>query len=77
MDYFDVSTILLNDAIPAELHPTENGDYDEDGVADRMVKFDRAEVMALLSVGEATLTITGEVNDTPFEGSDTIEAIGK
>jgi len=73
----DVSTILLNDAIPAELHPTENGDYDEDGVADRMVKFDRAELMALLSVGEATLTITGEVNDTPFEGSDTIEVIGK
>lgn len=71
----DASTILLNDAVPAELYPTENGDYDEDSVADRMVKFDRAEVMALLSVGEVTLTITGEVSDTSFEGSDTIKVI--
>jgi hypothetical protein len=37
-----------------------------------MVKFIRAEVMTLLGVGETTLTITGEVDGTPFEGSDTI-----
>ena len=71
----DISTVELNGEIPAELHPTEIGDYDEDGILERMVKFDRTEVMALLSVGEATLTITGEVNDTPFEGSDTIRVI--
>jgi hypothetical protein len=40
-----------------------------------MVKFDKAEVTALLGVGEATLTITGEVNGTPFEGSDSIRVI--
>lgn len=27
------------------------------------------------SIGKATLTITGEVNDIPFEGSDTIRVI--
>ena len=73
----DISTVKLNDEIPAELHPTEVGDYDTDGITDLMVKFDRAEVMALLSVGEATLTITGEVNGIPFEGSDTITVIGE
>jgi len=73
----NVSTIMLNDTIPAELHPTEIGDYDADGILDLMVKFDRVEVMALLSVGEATLTITGEVSGIPFEGSVTIRVIGE
>jgi hypothetical protein len=76
----DFSTVMLNDTIPVSLLdvpapdpvPTEIGDYDGDGIPDLLVKFDRAEVMALLSVGEATLTITGEVAGTPFEGSDTV-----
>lgn len=72
----DVSSILLNNTISVDPYaPTEVGDYDEDGIRDLMVKFDRAGVMALLSVGEATLTITGEVNGILFEGSDTIRAI--
>jgi len=71
----DVATIILNDTIPTKLHPTEVGDYDGDGIPDLMVKFDRQEVIALLSVGEAVLTITGEANEVPFEGSDTIRAI--
>ena len=73
----EVSTIKLSGEIPAEMHPAEIADYDEDGVSDLMVKFDRAEVMALLSVGEATLTITGEINDIIFEGSDTVRVIGE
>ena len=73
----DVSTVELNGEIPAELRPTEVGDYDDDGVLDLMVKFDRQEVIALLSVDDATLTITGEVNGTHFEGSDTIRVIGE
>lgn len=68
----DISTVKLNGEIPAELHPTEIGDYDADGIADLMVKFKRQNLMAILSVGEATLTITGEVNGFYFEGSDTI-----
>jgi hypothetical protein len=71
----DVSTIMLNDTISAELHPMEIGDCDDDGILDLMVKFDRQTAMVLLSVGEATLTVTGEVDGTPFEGSDTIRVI--
>lgn len=68
----DVSTIMLNDTVAAELHPTEIGDYDADGITDLMVKFNRKDLIGILGVGETTLTITGEVNDTSFEGSDTI-----
>lgn len=72
---FDISAVKLNYRVEAKLHPTEIGDYDTDTIPDLMVKFDRAEVIALLSVGEATLTITGDVAGTPFEGSDTISVI--
>ena len=76
----DVFTILLEYTIPVGPDaPSEIGDYDEDGIPDLMVKFDRAQViallMALLSVDEATLTITGEANEIPFEGTDTIRVI--
>jgi hypothetical protein len=45
----DVATLMLNDAIPAEPKPTNIGDYDEDGIEDRMVKFDREDLVALLT----------------------------
>mgnify|MGYP001075743106 FL=1 len=73
----DISTVELNGEIPAELHPTEIGDYDNDGVPDLMVKFSRQDLIAILSAGEAILTITGEVNGTSFEGTDTIRVMGK
>ncbi len=84
----DVSTILLNEAIPAESRPTAIGDYDEDGIPDLMVKFNRSDVQKYieglnLSGGEAgrfgyevTLTLTGMFNDgTTFECSDTIRVL--
>ncbi|UCE74262.1 MAG: hypothetical protein JSV56_00780 [Methanomassiliicoccales archaeon] len=84
----DVSTILLNDIVPAESEPTEIGDYDTDGIPDLMVKFDRAEVLGL--VGETndyeegiksydfTLTVTGELLDgSTFEGQDTVKVLSK
>ena len=80
----DATTILLNETIQPILDPkyefvTNSSEYlvdqNEDGILERMVKFDKAEVMALPSVGETTLTITGEVNGTPFEGSDSIRVI--
>jgi len=40
-----------------------------------VVKFDRQDVHAILSPGDATLTVRGEVNGTTFEGSDTIRVI--
>ena len=71
----DIYTVRLNGEISAELHPTEIGDYDADSILDLMVKFDRQDLIVILSAGEATLTVTGEVNGTPFDGSDTIRVI--
>lgn len=74
----DVFTILLGYTIPVNLDaPSEIGDYDEDEILDLMVKFDRAEVMALLSAGYATLAIAGEINGISFEGTDTIRVINE
>lgn len=74
----DILTIMMNDTVSAcPDAPTEIDDFDKDGIQDLMVKFDRHEVMALLSVNEATLTITGRVDDTPFEGSDIIRTTGR
>ena len=74
----DVSTVMLEDQVQAEVRPTEIGDYDNDGIADLMVKFDRQELISLLEVGDAELKVAGELYDgTPFEGSDTIRVIDK
>ena len=78
----DVSTIKLNDTIPAEPKPTEIGDYDNDTIPDLMVKFNRAEVIQYINDAQndkfrnITLTITGSLTDeTPFEGTYTIKTI--
>lgn len=74
----DVSTIKLNDQVPAESHPTGVGDCDNDGVTDLMVKFNRAAVQQILQAGdEVEITVTGELNGETFEGSDTIRVIDK
>lgn len=71
----DISTVKLNGEIPAELHPTEIGDHDKDGISDLMVKFSRRDLVSTLSAGEVSLTITGEVNGRIFEGSCTIKVM--
>ncbi|MEW6592213.1 MAG: hypothetical protein AB1305_00770 [Candidatus Hadarchaeota archaeon] len=71
----DVSTVLLEGVVPAELHPTSIGDHDVDGVPDLMVKFDRSAVQSLLSPGTVTLKVTGRVGALDFEGSDEISVI--
>ena len=80
----DAITVLRfnNDTVPAVTDPkydfvTDPSEYitdnDGDGILERMVKFDRSAVQAILSVGdEVEITVTGEVGGTPFEGSDTI-----
>lgn len=84
----EVSTILLNGSISVDPEaPTEVGDYDEDGIPDLMVKFDRAAVIEWLGTEDynedtgksdkVTLVITGEVAGIPFEGSDTINVLKK
>jgi len=84
----NVSTVMLNGTVSAELKPVTIGDYDNDIIPDLMVKFDRAAVQAyilanvnmteLIEEGfmTVTLTITGYLNDgTPFQGSDTVKII--
>ncbi len=75
----DVSTIKLNDQVPAQSRPTGIGDCDGDGIAELMVKFDRSAVQEILEAGdEVEITVTGELeDDTKFEGSDTIRVIDK
>ncbi|MGD8566008.1 MAG: NosD domain-containing protein [Candidatus Bathyarchaeota archaeon] len=83
----DISTILTNGTIPAEVSPNTIGDYDNDNITDLMVKFSRSEIMQLI-LGSldplemennrmyATLKVTGELTDgTPFEGHTNIRVI--
>ncbi len=82
----NASSILLNDALSPILD-TKYGfvtsedsyivDNDQDGIMERMVKFDRREVEELLAPSEeVVLTISGSLYDgSIFEGSDTIRVI--
>lgn len=80
----DISTISMEGALPAEVHPVEINDYDHDGTFDLMVKFDRRDVidyMKYSDIGDNSvveLTIEGELSDgSSFIGSDTIGVIAK
>jgi parallel beta-helix repeat protein len=72
----NISTVLLNDTIPAEPKPTEIGDYDQDGIPDLMVKFNRNATQSIVNTGNVTLTATGKIGEVTFAGSDTIVVIG-
>jgi parallel beta-helix repeat protein len=73
-----VSSIMLNGTIPMDMKaPITIGDYDNDTIPDLMVKFNRTAVSEFIldqniTYGNVTLTITGEVAGTLFEGSDII-----
>ncbi|MFX0011152.1 MAG: hypothetical protein ACFE9R_12610, partial [Candidatus Hermodarchaeota archaeon] len=43
-----LDSILFNGVLAPESHPTGVGDYDNDGIPDLMVKFDRSAVIGLL-----------------------------
>ncbi|MEO0130922.1 MAG: NosD domain-containing protein [candidate division WOR-3 bacterium] len=78
----DVSTILLNDLIPALFKPTKIGDYDSDGIPDLMVKFERSKAKTILNTGERVpIIITGNVSYKgqylKFKGDDIITIIGE
>jgi hypothetical protein len=83
----DGASVTLND-IPAYLGdqgwatPQANAgnvaDDDGDGVLERMVKFDRAAVQAIVQPPEATVTIKGRLVDGPlFEGTAVIRVPDK
>ena len=72
----DVSSLKLNDTVPALSKPVDIGDYDGDGIADLMVKFDRAQVAEVLEAGRQVVTLTGRLaTGTPFAASDTIRVL--
>lgn len=82
----DASSILLNGVISPILDEkygfvtSEDSyivDHDNDGIMERMVKFDRATVqMLLMPADEVVLTVSGSLYDgTPFEGCGTIRVI--
>ncbi len=70
-------SILLNNLISPENHPVNVGDYDNDGIQDLMVKFDRQSLIDILETGDnIEVKITGEMVDgMRFEGIDTIKVI--
>ena len=85
-----VSTIILNNTIHAEAYPTCIGDYDNDGIADLMIKFNREVIEDFIwhRLGYLTpehlapltyrvdLSVTGSLLDgTPFIGTDAIRTI--
>lgn len=82
----DPSTVLLNDQVPPILDErygfvtSEEAyivDHDENGILERMLKFDRQAVQAILSPGNVvTITISGQLNDgSKFEGTDTLRVL--
>lgn len=79
----DADTVLFNGALKPELDPkysfvVDESEYitdnDNDGVQERMVKFNREEVQAILPLGVyAEILISGFLEDgTEFEGNDGI-----
>jgi hypothetical protein len=73
----NVSTVLLN-GVPAELKPTQIEDFDNDGIPDRMVKFNRVSVQNTLSPGAAVeVKITGQFNGKAFIGTDTVRVLAR
>lgn len=68
----DGSSIVMTEQSPSEI-----GDYDEDGVPDLMVKFDRQAVQDAVEPGEVEMEVFGYLMDgvQEFQGTDTVPVI--
>ncbi|MFH1220343.1 MAG: FlgD immunoglobulin-like domain containing protein [Candidatus Eisenbacteria bacterium] len=72
----DVSTVILNETVAAEMRPAEVGDHDRDGIQDLMLKFSRSAILeALPCGGEVEVRLTGKVGSGCFIGADTIRVL--
>lgn len=72
----DISTVLLQDTVPAVPDEWEICDCDLDGVRELVVKFDRALFQAVMPLGEyVPVTISGLARTRAFSGEDTIRTI--
>lgn len=71
-----VNGIPLSSPILSSAEPSTIGDYDNDGVPDLMVKFNRQAVQNLFIPAEtAKLTVSGLGAEFIFEGSDDVKAV--
>lgn len=78
----DVSSIILNSLISAQLNPTGISDFDNDGSLEKMIKFDMQTVQKILEPGNAVnLIVSGQVSDNlglvNFKGTDMIKVTDK
>jgi hypothetical protein len=85
----DIHSIRLDETLEVDPEaPSQIGDYDNDGVTDLMVKFDRPPVIAHLGVEDesedtaksidVTLEIIGHIIvGTTFQGSNTMKVVLK
>ncbi|NHJ20214.1 MAG: hypothetical protein EAX91_04660 [Candidatus Lokiarchaeota archaeon] len=64
VENIDLSTVLLNNEIPAEEKPTQIYDFDNDNLLDLMVKFDRSSLITLLKLHEChEVIVSGKLNN--------------
>ena len=78
----DIETALLilggTHIAVADRSPTEIGDYNDNGVSDLMLKFDRGSVQEAVCFGLMQMRLYCETGDgTRFEGSDSVLVIDK
>jgi len=78
----DIGSVILSVngyEIPAINSPVQIGDYDNDGVPDLMLKFDRQIVQSHMFVGSEELIISGTIGGASddFQGSDTVTVKAK
>jgi hypothetical protein len=74
----DISKVVFNGVVSAELRPTAVGDRDSNGIADRMVKFSWPEALASLEgSGEFEIEVSGEVGGLIFSGTDMVTVLLK
>lgn len=79
----EIGTVVLcasGGCVSAHAAPHEVGDHDGDQVSDRMVKFGRGSLIALVSDVEVpagvSFTVSGLVAGVPFAGADTVQFVG-
>jgi|GEM_PF-4134350 len=76
VDLDSITLSTANGSVTAQVSPYEVGDYDGDGIADLMVKFDRQDVIGIVDAGDnVEVTVTGDLDNVKFSGSDSIRVI--
>jgi hypothetical protein len=65
----DISSILLQGSVPL-FEPPQIGDFDQDGIQELKMRFDRASLQSVLSPGNSVpITVSGRILDTCFEAT--------